>query len=100
MINTTGMAKTMEEKLGETGMVGGETAEDATTTSMTVKTTGIAKMMEEKAGEMGTVRELAEDAMTGEAAAVAGGKWSCLEALDPRVCVCVFLSSGYEGGYC
>ncbi len=63
----------------------GEMVEDATKTSMMVKTTGIAKMMEEKAEEMRTVGKTMEDATTGEAVAIAGGKRSGLKAAEPRV---------------
>ncbi len=80
-----GTTKMMGEKLGETGTVGGETAEDATMTCMMVKTMGIAKLMEEKAGEMGKVGETAEDATTGEAVVIAGGNRSGLEAAEPRL---------------
>jgi hypothetical protein len=72
------MTKMMEEKLGETWTVGGEMAEGATMTSMTVKTTGMTKMMEEKAEEMRMVGETVEDVTKGETAAIAGGKHSGL----------------------
>ncbi len=63
---------------------GGEMVEDATTTSMVVKTMGMTKKMEEKVEEM-RVGETAEDATTGEAATIAGGKQSGLEVADPRL---------------
>jgi hypothetical protein len=80
-----GTTKMMEENVGEMGMMKRETAEDATTTSMMVKTMGMAKSMEEKGGEMRMVGEMAEDAMTGEAVVIAGGKRSGLEVAEQRV---------------
>jgi hypothetical protein len=49
-------------------------------------------MMEEKVEEIRTVGEMAEDGTTGEAAAIAGGKRSGLEAAEPR------LPGGKKGG--